>query len=211
MATVSGVISVAVDTSEELGARAASALLGHPSVDWIGVLDRDPPKSWGSRARPVHTADGFDVGIGADGARIRVYRLEPAGERSVGWASPVGLARAAGSKLTDVEAYAVTVPGTPPSRGELFAFPPPIGWARGEPGAAGVMECPVEGRYAGVLARDPSGFAIGTADDGLFLSAVCLAAGAVVAGTHPGIESVWEAAVDYVAACEVLGVVLAAT
>jgi hypothetical protein len=205
------VISVAVDTSQELGARAASALLGHPSVDRIGVLDRDPPKSWGDRARRVSSAEGFDVGIGVEGARVRVYRREPVGKRSVGWASPVGLVMAAGSRLDAVVVHAVTVPGTPLSDGERFAFPPPIGWARGRHGQAGVIECPVEGRYAGILATGRSGAAIGAADDSLFLAAVCLAAGAVVAGIHPEIDSVWDAPEEYLAACESLGVVLAAT
>lgn len=210
MATVVSVFTVVVATAEELGGRAASALLGHPAVETVGVFDRDPPKSWGNRARRVASPSGFDVGIGVDGARVRVFRRTPRGE-GIGWASPAGLAMAARCRVEGPATCAVTVPGRPLSDGEAFVFPPPIGWSRGVVGPEDVYECPVEGPHAGALARGRSGETVATSDDALFLNAICLAAGAVVAAERPGIGEVWEAAEDYLAACEALGVVLAAS
>lgn len=207
-ATVTPVISVAVDITQELGARAASSLLGHPLIDRIGTIGRKPPRSWGHRAGEVAGGRGFDVGIGVDGADVRVHRF--AGE-GVAWASAVGLARSLERKIGGDAVMAITVPGSPIEAGEAFVFPPPIGWARGTLGEHHVHECPVEGSYAGVTAQGSGGHAFAATDDGLFLSAVCLAAGAIVAGLDPSMSAVWERADDYIDACEVLGLVIAAT
>ena len=85
-------ITVVVDSSEELGARTASALLGHPLVDQVGLIDRDPPASWRPRARRADSTSGYDIGVGLDIDGIRVFRRE-AGPGGAGWASAVGLAR----------------------------------------------------------------------------------------------------------------------
>lgn len=203
-------ISVVVDTSEELGARTASALLGHPLVDRVGLIDRDPPASWRPRAVRTDTVDGYDVGVGVDVDGLRVVRRE-APTDGLGWASIHGLARSLGARIERVERAAVTVPGKPLDGGERFAFPPPLDWLSGELGDQEVYECPVEGALAGVVVDGIGGRTIGCVDNAVFLATVCLAAGVVVAGTTARSGSVYEHPSTFLEACEVFGLVFAAT
>ena len=200
--------TVVVDSSEELGARTASALLGHPLVDHVGLVDRDPPASWRPRAGRADSTDGYDVGVGVDVDGIRVFRKEgqPGG---AGWASPIGLARALTHRLGDPGSCAATIPGRPRSDGQRFAFPPPVGWAYGEPGSLGVHECPVEGTTAAVMATGDEGPSIACVDDSLFLTTACLAAGVIVAGTTGRAEPVFHHPEEFLEACELFGLVFA--
>jgi hypothetical protein len=201
-------ISVIVDTSEELGARTASALLGHPLVDHVALIDRDPPASWRPRARRADSTDGYGIGVGVDVDGIRVFRREglPGG---AGWASPIGLATALAHRLANPGPGAATIPGRPLSVGERFAFPPPVGWAYGKPGELGIHECPIEGTTAAVLATATEGPSIACVDDNLFLTTACLAAGVIVAGTTELAEPVFHHPELFLEACEIFGLVFA--
>ena len=201
-------ISVVVDTSEELGARTASALLGHPLVDHVGLIDRDPPASWRPRARRAESTAGYGVGVGVDVDGIRVFRRNGL-SGGAGWASPVGLAAALSHRLAQPGPGAATIPGRPLSSGQRFAFPPPVGWAFGEPGPLGIYECPIEGTTAAVLATAVEGPSIACVDDHLFLATACLAAGAIVAGTTELPEPVFHHPDRFLEACEVFGLVFA--
>lgn len=151
------------------------------------------------------------MGIGVDGAAVRVYRRRAPHHPGVGWASAVGVARSLATRLESPSRPAVTIHGTPIRDGDRFVFPPPIGWAVGRSDDSGVFECPVEGSYAGALAAGTGGRTHATADDAVFLAAACLAAGAVIAGRHGDIVAVWERAEDYLEACELFGLVFAVT
>ncbi len=200
--------SVAVDSSEELGARTASALLGHPLVDRVGLIDRDPPASWRPRAIRTDTGDGFDVGVGVDVDGIRVFRRE-APDDGTGWASAHGLARCLESRLEPPQRAAVTLPGKPLDGGERFAFPPPLDWLGGELGELDVYECPVEGELAGVIVDGTGDCSIGCVDNAVFLATVCLAAGVVVAGATGTSGPVYEHPTTFLEACELFGLVFA--
>jgi hypothetical protein len=67
------------------------------------------------------------------------------------------------------------------------------------------MLCPAQGRLAGVVVSDQSR-SLAVIDDVLFLSGVCLAAGALLVG-HTG--PVWERAEEYLDRVQSMGVLIA--
>lgn len=161
----------------------------------------------------VDDAEGFEVVIGvedrsdAHGAVLVTTGGAPENGPTITWADPTGLARALA--FPD-RTPARTVHGSPTRRGTRLGFPAPIGYAFADHTREGVLLAPVEGRVAGVLAIGEGGSSTAAIDDGLFLHAVCLAAGALIApiavhGPHP----VWEDPAGYLAACESLGLVTA--
>jgi hypothetical protein len=91
--------------------------------------------------------------------------------------------------------YAWTEPGRPLRRGEPIPFPDPIGacWGRdrGELGISSRFVAPVDGEWAGAMARvtigTPAGVVsrvVGVADHAAHLEAIALAAGAVTVDDH---------------------------
>lgn len=91
--------------------------------------------------------------------------------------------------------YAWTEPGRPLRRGEPIPFPDPIGacWSRdrGVLGISSRFVAPVDGEWAGAMARvtigTPAGVVsriVGVADDAAHLEAIALAAGAVTVGDY---------------------------
>lgn len=202
---------VAVVVSDETGSRCASALLAHPAVELVGLLDADPPRSWGRRAVRAGDASGFDVVVGGDaveaarvaGAVLVVPGPAPDDGLSVSYASPEGLARSLAEGLDSPVAVALTVPGPPARQGVPVGFPAPVGWVYATE-RDGVLVAPVEG-LAAVAASDARRTRA-VVDDPLFLAGVCLAAGALVSAV-PG--PVWARPEAYISAAEELGVVVA--
>ena len=91
--------------------------------------------------------------------------------------------------------YAWTEPGRPLRRGEPIPFPDPVGarWSRerGDGGISSHFVAPVDGEWAGAMARvtvgTPGGVIsriVGVADHAAHLEALALAAAAVTVGEH---------------------------
>lgn len=203
-------MKVAVVVSDEIGSRCASALLSHPAVDLVGLVDADPPRSWGSRAVRTADGEGFDVVVGGDAASLAPDALlvvpgpAPGGRPAVTHASPEGLARCLAAGLAAPAVVAVTGRGSPAREGTPVAFPAPLGWVYATE-VDGLLVAPVDGTLAAVAASDRSRIRA-VVDDRLFLEGVCLAAGALVADTT---GPVWSRPDAYLRAAEDLGLVVA--
>lgn len=202
---------VAVVVSDEIGSRCASALLAHPAVELVGLVDADPPRSWGRRAVRSADASGFDVVVGEDavgaaraaGAVLVVPGPAPDDGPTVSHASPEGLARSLAEGLDPPVTVALTVPGPPARQGVPVGFPAPVGWVYATE-KDGLLVASVEG-LAAVAAYDARRTRA-VVDDPLFLAGACLAAGALVSAV-PG--PAWTRPEAYVAAAEDLGIVVA--
>jgi hypothetical protein len=192
-----------VDPVDEVHSRAAASLASSPLVSMVGLIGKPPPKSWGDRAIQAADGSGFDVVVGpASEAR----NVTPDGSGVIGFAGLTGLARSLATRLSgNVVSMDRTVTSDEPGTGPQAVFPEPLGAVRRSTKSDGVMLCPVSSRFAGVLvASDHETIAV--VDDVLFLSGVCLAAGALLAG-HVG--PVWERAEEYLERVQAMGVLIA--
>lgn len=150
----------------------------------------------------VEDGNGFDVVVAPGGD------VTPDGEGTIRFAGLTGLARSLASRL---DGLAIEMDRTVTSQsaggGEFALFPAPLGAVRRAGSAEGVFLCPTEGSMAGVSVRDRSR-QLAMVDDVLFVSGVCLAAGALLALDLQG-GPVWEEAEAYLELVEELGVVFA--
>lgn len=202
LATVSPA-RIAIDGTDPIRMRAASALAADHRVDQVGILGRTPPGAWGERAVAITTPDGWDITVGiSTGVSVTV------GEGgAVSWAGPSGLARSLGERLGGVVRLAGTVPGQPLDSELRFGFPPPLDWLGGEL-VDGIHHCPTRGSLAAVMAVDDRGRALVVLDDRGFLDGALLAAGVLLAAEgHRG--PVWETHQRYIELLTELGLVLA--
>ena len=196
-------VRVAVNPVDEVHSRAAASLVSSPYVTAVGLIDKPPPKSWGERATKVAGSSGFDVlvGPGPNGPNVT-----PDGTGSIAFAGLTGLARSLAATLTgDRVTMDRTVTSTQPGTGPFALFPEPLGAVRRATMSEGVMLCPVQERLAGVVVSDERR-SLGVIDDVLFLSGVCLASGALLAG-HTG--PVWERPEEYLDKVQSMGVLIA--
>lgn len=196
---------VAIDGTDKIRMRVASALLADHRVDQVGLIGRTPPAVWGDRAAAIDSADGWDVVVGASQAGTAEVTVAAGGE--VSWAGPSGLARCLGFRLGGTARLAGTVQGEPIEGSARFGFPPPLGWLGGEL-IDGVYHCPVQGSLAAVVAVDDDGRSLVVLDEQEFFDAALLAAGVILAADgHRG--PVWEAADRYLEVISDFGLVLA--
>lgn len=193
---------VAVQSVDEVHSRAAASLVSSPLVTEVGLIGKEPPRSWGSRATEVVDGAGFDVVVGrSDGATVSA---DESGR--VSYAGLTGLARSLAARLPGrVATMDRTITSAAAGDGAYAVFPLPVGAVRRLTAVAGVMLCPVQGSMAAVAVSD-GGTTIAMVDDVLFASGVCLAAGALLVG-HEG--PVWAAAETYLRLTESLGLVFA--
>lgn len=195
---------VAIDGTDPIRLRAASALLADHRVESVGLLGRNPPSTWGERAVAIASPAGWELGVGIPPTAGRP-EVTPGPGGAVSWAGPTGLAKSLGVRLGGRPALAGTVPGEPLSAGPRFGFPPPLGWLRGEL-VDDIHHCPTPGSLAAVMATD--GDSLVFLDDRKFLDGTALAAGILLAiAGHRG--PVWEAADEYLDLAVQLGLVLA--
>jgi len=196
-------VRVATDPVDEVHSRAAASLVSSPLVSAVGLIDKAPPKSWGERATKISGTDGFDVLVGpADG----IPNVTPDGAGTIAFAGLTGLARSLATRLSgDRIQMDRTVTAPESGEGPFALFPEPLGAVRRATRSEGVMLCPVQGSLAGVVVGDGAR-SLAVIDDVLFLSGVCLAAGALLAG-HTG--PVWERAEDYLDRVQSMGVLIA--
>lgn len=207
---------IAIDTSTEVGKRAARILLAERDVEEMAVIDGPSGSSTDSRVTPAGTdLTGYDVVATADpapeslvakareaGIAIAVWIDEPEDEAPVDestvlWGANLAsgiatcLVAHEAAVVTDHEELSVawTEPGSPLRRGVPIPFPRPVGptWATVRSESEGLTElaAPVEGEWAGALARvtGPSGTNIvGVADLAVHLEALSLAAGVACLG-----------------------------
>lgn len=167
----------------------------------VGLIGKTPPKTWGEAAMKVEDGDGFDIVVAPGGD------VTPDGEGAVRFAGLTGLARSLASRLEGLRIEMDrTVTSEIAGEGEFVLFPAPLGAVRRSGSAEGVFLCPTDGSLAGVTVTDGSR-QIAMVDDVLFVSGVCLAAGALLAPAHRG--PVWEEAEAYLGLVEELGVVFA--
>ncbi len=196
-------VRVATDPVDEVHSRAAASLVSSPLVTAVGLIDKAPPKSWGERATKITDPAGFDVLVGPGDS---VPNVTPDGSGSITFAGLTGLARALATRLTGNKITmdrTVTAPN--PGEGPFALFPEPLGAVRRATRSEGVMLCPVQGSLAGVAVGDETR-SLAVIDDVLFLSGVCLAAGALLFG-HSG--PVWERAEEYLERVQSMGVLIA--
>lgn len=194
---------IAIDGTDPIRMRAASALAADHRVDQVGILGRTPPAAWGERAVSITSADGWDITVGVStGVSVTV------GETGdVSWAGPSGLARSLGLRLGGAARLAGTVPGEPIDSELRFGFPPPLDWLGGEP-VDGIHHCPTRSPLAAAMAVNDSGSALVVLDDREFLDGALLAAGVLLAVEgHRG--PVWDAHDRYLELVGDLGLVLA--
>lgn len=194
---------IAIDGTDPIRMRAASALAADHRVDQVGVLGRPPPGAWGERAVAITDADGWDITVGiSHGLSVTI------GEGGVvSWAGPSGLARSLGAKLGGLVRLAGTVPGQPIDSELRFGFPPPLDWLGGEL-VDGIHHCPTRSPLGAVMAVDDDGRALVVLDDRDFLDGALLAAGVLLAAEgHRG--PVWDAHQRYLDLITDLGLVLA--
>ena len=196
---------VAVDGSEEVGARTARVLYAEESVTYIGSMGSTQHKL-GSRSGPVGDLADYDV-IVSDGATHTtglIARASVLGIPLVLWgdepdlhrgpaSSPVVAAANLGSALapslvhhpsssitgTDKVTIAWTEPGKPYRRGQPITFPDPVGpmWARRRSEGHLVARTSSEWGGAVIIARGTAGERIvGVSDHAGHLEAITLAA-----------------------------------
>lgn len=196
-------VRVATDPVDEVHSRAAASLVSSPLVTAVGLIDKTPPKSWGRRATKISATDGFDVLVGPGDS---IPNVTPDGSGAVTFAGLTGLARSLAARLTGARvSMDRTVTSAEPGEGPFALFPEPLGAVRRATRSEGVMLCPAQGRLAGVVVSDQSR-SLAVIDDVLFLSGVCLAAGALLVG-HTG--PVWERAEEYLERVQSMGVLIA--
>ena len=196
---------IAIDGTDKIRMRVASALLADHRVDQVGLIGRTPPTVWGDRAAEIDSAHGWDIVVGA--SQAGAAEVTVAGGGAVSWAGPSGLARCLGHRLEGATRLAGTVEGEPIEGSARFAFPPPLGWLGGEL-VDGVYHCPVQGSLAAVVAVNDDGRSLVVLDEQEFLDAGLLAAGVILAADgHRG--PVWEAADRYLEVIGDFGLVLA--
>lgn len=172
-------------------------------VTLVGLIGKPPPKSWGDRASKVADAAGFDVLVGPGSGRPNVT---PDGSGTVSFAGLTGLARSLATRLSGERiTMDRTVTAADPGEGPFAVFPEPVGAVRRATMSEGVMMCPVNSAFAGVVVADRAR-TIAVVDDVLFLSGACLAAGALLGG-EPG--PVWDRAERYLELVQGLGVLIA--
>ncbi len=196
-------VRVAIDPTDEVHSRSAASLVSSPLVSAVGLIDKAPPKSWGQRATKVTDSSGFDVLVGPGNS---IPNVTPDGSGTIGFAGLTGLARSLATRLTgDRLTIDRTVTAADPGEGPYALFPEPLGAVRRATQSEGVMLCPVQGRLAGVVVGDGAR-TLAVVDDVLFLSGVCLAAGALLVG-HTG--PVWDRAEAYLDRVQSMGVLIA--
>jgi hypothetical protein len=196
---------IAIDGTDKIRMRVASALLADHRVDQVGLIGRTPPAVWGDRAVAIDAADGWDVVVGLSQPGSTEVTVAEGG--GVSWAGPSGLARCLGIRAGGDARLAGTVKGDPIDGSARFAFPPPLGWLGGEP-VDGIHHCPVQGSLAAVMAVSEDGWSLVVLDEKDFLDAALLAAGVILAAEgHRG--PVWEDADRYLDVIEDFGLVLA--
>lgn len=194
---------IAIDGTDPIRMRAASALAADHRVDQVGILGRKPPAAWGERAVSITTADGWDITVGVStGVSVTVGE-----DGDVSWAGPSGLAHTLGARLGGAVRLAGTVPGEPIDSELRFGFPPPLDWLGGEL-VDGIHHCPTRSPLAAVMAVDDGGRALVVLDDREFLDGALLAAGILLAvDGHRG--PVWDAHDRYLELVADLGLVMA--
>ncbi|MFP5333088.1 MAG: hypothetical protein ACLGHX_12120 [Acidimicrobiia bacterium] len=197
---------IAIDGTDRIRMRAASALAADHRIARIGLIGRGAPDAWGDRVTTIASAVGWDVTVGAGAPAVPQVTVGPEGD--VNWAGPSGLARSLAERLGSHAVIAATVVGDEIDGSERFAFPPPIGWLGGDE-ADGIFHCPTRGDLASIMAStDRRSLAVLDTRD--FLDGALLAAGVLLAVEgHRG--PVWEAADRYLHLVSELGLVLADT
>lgn len=196
---------VAIEGSDPVRMRAASALAGDHRVERIGLIGRKPPASWGPRVAAITSAVGWDFCVGISNPEATEVTVGPGGD--VSWAGPTGLARCLGDRVGGDALLAGTVTGDPVDAVPRFAFPQPLGWLGGEL-TDGIHHCPTRGSVAAVMAVTSNGRSLAVLDDKAFLDGALLAAGVLLAvDGHRG--PVWEASGRYLELIADFGLVMA--
>jgi hypothetical protein len=185
---------VAVAAGSDLGTRLSHLLAADPAMELV-ALDASCDVVLGdSQRRPAVIED-----LHGDGAVV------------VG-ASPLGLAVAMRNVVNGpVETLALALPGSPRKRGQVVAFPAPIGRLR----TAVVKGLPepvlvgrTDGSYAAVMVRAGKESRV-VLDQADFLRAICLAAGLALLPVEDP-TPVWADPVPYLRRAETMGLVGAA-
>lgn len=196
---------VAIEGSDPIRMRTASALAGDHRIDRIGLLGRKPPASWGPRVTAITSAAGWDLCVGIDQPGATEVTVGPGD--GVSWAGPTGLARCLGVRIGTDALLAGTVPGDPIDTDPRFGFPPPLGWLGSEL-EDGIHHCPTPGSVAAVMAVTSDGRSLVVLDERAFLDGALLAAGVLLAAEgHRG--PVWDAPSRYLDLIADFGLVLA--
>lgn len=201
---------IALDSSEEVGARAGRVLLAEDSLTYLG-LTRPSPRRSEPRTGPVGDLSSYDV-IVSDGATpastliasaavhgvpLVLWNDEPTLHRGAAVA-PVAVGANVGSTLApallhhqaaaveaaDTVTIAWTEPGAPRRKGRAIVFPDPVGmcWARKRSRERFVAYRDDEWAGAVVSVSGPAGDRIvGVADHASHLEAITLAATALAA------------------------------
>lgn len=197
--------NILVRVRDDAHARIAWAVASVPGLAPIGMLGHRPPSSWRQLVRRATESTEFDIVVDPDPDDQGIVVVAGGSDRpGITHASLEGLARSLVERLDGTAEAVWTSPGSPKRTGTIFHFPHPVGAVRGKSG-----NTPTDGRFAGAGAFGASG-SIVCVDDRPFMEAICMAAGAAIAGadlTAP--TPVWTRADDYIEACERLGLVLA--
>lgn len=212
---------VLVEAIGEVGQRTANILLAESTVEYIGVWN-SPATRRTRRSGPASDIDGFDVAL-SDSSTPRaelVARCSVAGIPIVLWADaphiapgasvvPIVTAANVGSALTaallahptaspengEPTVVAWTEPGKPHRRGELIAFPDPIGVSTAQERSPGRFVVHRADEWAGAVVRvgpPEAPRVVGVADHAAHLEALVLAATTLITAEgafEPGVHT----------------------
>lgn len=199
-------MKIALQTTSAVGTKAGQLLLGEPTLERLGVLNR-PVDGREGRLRRIDSLTGFDVAVTDDPDIEIAPQAIAAGIPLVVWVdaddlktssatAPVmtganlatGVARALGARERSADNVVVawTEPGKSLRSGEPITFPDPVGARYGRVRTTSdswtEIVVPVPDEWAGVVVRATTeGITriLGIADTANHLEALALAAGAI--------------------------------
>lgn len=216
---------VLLHAATEVGRRLEKVLLAESDIDYIGLW-KAPNRRTAKRTGPVTDVDDFDVAvtdapgpIGDLAARCAVGGIPlvvwvddpgvPPGSAlipivagaNVGAALPAALLTHPAARPEPGEDVVVawTEPGTTPRRGELVAFPEPVGVVRATERGPGAFAAPRSDQWGGAVVRvgpEEEPRVVGVADHAAHLEALVLAATVLVAADgvyEPGLRQAADA------------------
>lgn len=195
---------VAVRSRSDWHTRIVAALSTVPSISRVVSVGRRVPASWGPHVVTQDNAYGAEVVVDPEPEDQGIPVFLGDGHAGILHATPEGLARSLETRVPE-SAVVWTVVGDPVTSGVRRVLPSPIGVVFAVDGQA-----KVPGPLAGLGAIGATA-TLAVVDDDRYLRAACAAAGALIARPDPTAATpVWERAEEFIAACESLGVVVAA-